>query len=207
MLWCSVRLEKATLSRARSQSPKSATAGPAHTIGATRGQHRALLGFSTERLRDSLAMLNPRIEWLVIERKMNRNGKNLHRAEAQSEIPSHGSSLTQWWPKKTQGVLAWTKQSWGKNRIRWPDSLPTSTVQPNLPMPRLCENQRALYTAARPFHASRKGRKGALPLEELHYEAEIEEGIQHKEEAVPESNPGIESSEVQFVVSADALDH
>lgn len=45
-----------------------------------------------------------------------------------------------------------------------------------------------------------------LPFKELHQEAEIKEGVDHKEKAVPESNPGVEGAEIQVIIVTDSLD-
>lgn len=45
-----------------------------------------------------------------------------------------------------------------------------------------------------------------LPFKELHQEAEIKEGVDHKEKAVPESNPGVEGAEIQVIIVTDSSD-
>lgn len=47
----------------------------------------------------------------------------------------------------------------------------------------------------------------ALPFEELHEQADIEDPSQDEEEAVPQTDAGIESWEVKVVVITDSSDH
>ena len=52
-----------------------------------------------------------------------------------------------------------------------------------------------------------RSRKAQSPLEETHDQAEVEEGINSEEEAVPQACPSVEGVKVQIVVVTDAADH
>lgn len=50
-------------------------------------------------------------------------------------------------------------------------------------------------------------KKKEIPFEELHEQADIEDPSQDEEQAVPQTNAGVEGRKVQVIVVTDASDH